>query len=119
MLSAGSPGAGAREVQMIAFEHAGLFFIKAKLCLIRLQGLDAGKQRFVEIGLAAMARQDRRHLALDRLKFVIGGRAGEIVEDVRDLVEAAPAALQRLDGVGECRRRGVLRDGVNFVRAPL
>ena len=61
-----------------------------------------------------MARQDRRHLALDRLKFVIGGGAGEIIEDVGDPIEAAPAALQRLDGVGESWRRGVLRDGVDF-----
>ena len=108
------PRAGAREISMIAFEHARLFFIQAELFFIGLQRFDAGEQRFVEIGLAVMARQDRRHFALDRLQFVIARGAGEVEEDAGDLVEAAPAALQRLDGVGEARRRGIAGDGVDL-----
>ncbi len=109
------PRAGAGEIQMIAFEHAGLFFIEANFRprLGRPQRFDAGEQRFVEKSLAAVARQDRGHLALDRLQFVGGLGSREIEEHPRDPVEAASAALQRLDGVGECGWLRVLRNGVD------
>ena len=66
-LSAGSPAPVADEIEMIALEHARLFVDKPKLLLVGLQGVDAGEQRLVQIGFAAMTRQDRRDLALDRL----------------------------------------------------
>ena len=61
-----------------------------------------------------MAREHGRDLALDRLQFVIGRGAREIEEDARHAIEAAPAALQRVDRIGESRRRRVGGDGVDL-----
>ena len=57
-----------------------------------------------------MLGAQRRDLALDLLDRVVGVRAGERVEDVVDAGERVAAAFQRLDGVGEGRRRGIGRD---------
>ena len=89
---------------MIAREHPRLFGRKPETVLLGFQSVDALKQRVVQIGFAAMARQNRGDFALDRLKLIIGRRACEIEEDARHLVEAAPAALQRFDRIGEGRR---------------
>ena len=99
---------------MIALKHARLFGGKPEPLLRSLQGVDALEQRVVQIGFAAMAREDGSDFALDRLNLVIGRRAGEIEEDARDLVEALPAALQRLDRVGEGRRLRIAGDGVDL-----
>ncbi len=93
--------AGAGEIEMIALEHARLFGRKPEPVSFRLQSVNAREQRIVQEGLVAMARQDRRDIALDRLQFIIGRRACEIEEDVFHLLEVAPAALERLDRVGE------------------
>jgi len=61
-----------------------------------------------------MAGEARGNGALDRLQFVVGVSAREIEEDTRHFVEAAPAALQRLDRVGEGRRRRVRGDRVDL-----
>ena len=109
------PSARADEIEMIAGEHARLFGRKPEFVLFGLQRVDAFEQRVVQIGLAAMMRQDRRDVALDRLQLVIGRSAREIEKDVSHAIEAAPAALQRLDRVGEGRRRRICGDGVDFV----
>ena len=41
-------------------------------------------------------------------------RAGEVEEDFGDPVEASPAALERLDRIGEGRRLRVCGDGVDL-----
>ena len=65
---------------MIAPEHARLLGGKPQPRLAGLQGVDALEQRIVQISVAAMAREDRSDLALDRLNLVIGRGAGEIEE---------------------------------------
>ena len=65
------PSAGAGEIEMIAVEHARLLRRKPELVLFGLQGVDALKQRLVQIGLAAMAREHRRDVPLDRLELII------------------------------------------------
>ena len=113
--------ARAGEIEMIARKHARLFGRKPEPLLRGLQCVDALEQRVVQIGFAAMARQNRGHLALDRLQFVIGRGAREIGKDPRHSIEAVTAALQRLDGVGEGRDRivGRTRGGEQLLSAVL
>ena len=99
---------------MIAAKHARLFGRKPELVLARFKRVDALEQSLVQIGLAAMAREYRRDVALDRLQFVIGVGAGQVEKNVSHFVEAASAALERLDRVGESRRRLFGRDGVDL-----
>ena len=61
-----------------------------------------------------MARENRRDFALDRLQLVIGVSARQIEKNARHLVEAAAAALQRLDRIGEGRRLGIGGDRVDL-----
>ena len=61
-----------------------------------------------------MAREARRDLALDRFDLVVCFRARQIEEDAGHSGQRAPAALQRVDGVGEGRRRGIIGDGVDL-----
>ena len=99
---------------MIALKHALLFGRKPELALAGLERVDAPEQGVVQIGVAAVARENRRDVALDRLQFVICVGAGEIEKDARHFVEAAPAALERLDRIGEGRRLGIGGDRVDF-----
>ena len=110
--------ASAGEIEMITLEHARLFGRKPERVLARLQGVDAPEQGIVQIDVAAMAREDRGDLAFDRLDLVIARGAGEIEEDARHFVARLPAALQRLDGVGEGRRLRIGDDGVDLRPRP-
>src|SRR5579871_4016141 len=110
----GEAGAGSREIEMVAVENPLLFGREAERSLARFQSVDAAKEGVVEIGLAPMAGERRRDLALDRLEFVVGLRAGQVEEDARDPVEIASAALERLDRVREGRRCAAPRDGVDL-----
>jgi len=96
-----------------------LFRRKAELVLVGLERVDALEQHLVQIGLAAVAREHRRDCALDRLQFVIGRCACKIEKNIRNPVEAAPAALECLDRIGEARRRRVGGDRVDLRRACL
>ena len=107
-------GAGAGEIEMVTLEHPRLFGGKPEPVLLAFQGVDPSEQRVVEIGVAAMARQNRSDLALDRLELVVGRGAGQIEEDGRHLVEAPAAALDRLDGVSEGRRLRIGGDCVDL-----
>src|SRR5271170_7871539 len=99
---------------MIALEHARLFGGKTEPVLFRLERVDALEQRLVQISLVAMAGENGRDLALDRLQFIIGRGAGQIEEDAADAIEAAAAALERLDRIGEGGRRRVCGDRIHF-----
>ena len=61
-----------------------------------------------------MARENRRNFALDRLQFVARMGAGEIEKYARHSVEPAPASLERLDRIGEARRRRIGGDDVDL-----
>ena len=105
---------GAGEIEMIALEHARLFERKPELVLVGLKRIDALEQRLAQIDIAAMARENRRDLPLDRLKLVIGRRAREVEEYFRHAIEAAPAPFQRFNRIGEGRRGRICRDGVDL-----
>ena len=61
-----------------------------------------------------MARENRRDFALDRLQLVIGVGANQIEKNAGHFVEAAAAALERLNRIGEGRRLGIGGDGVDL-----
>ena len=106
--------AGAGEIEMIALEHARLFGGKPEPVLPGLERVDALEQRLVQISFVAMAGEDGGDFALDRLQFIIGRGASEIEEDAADAIEAAAAALERLDRIGEGGRRRVCGDRIDF-----
>ena len=61
-----------------------------------------------------MARQKRRHVALDRLDRLAGIGAGHDEEYVGDAVEVVTAFFQRNDGVVESGRGRVGGDGIKL-----
>ena len=99
---------------MIAVQHARLLGRKPEFVLFGLEGVDALKQRLVQIGLAAMAGEHRRDVPLDRLELVVRHGAREIEKDISHAIERTPAALHGLDRVGEGRGRRVGADGVDL-----
>ena len=107
-------GAGAGEIEMIAIEHTRLFGRKAEILLLGVDRVDTLEQSLVQIGLAAMTRENGRDLALDRLQLVIRVSASQIEENARHFVEAAAAALQRVNRIGEGRRFGIGGDGFDL-----
>ena len=106
--------AGAGEIEMIAAEHAYLFGREPELVLLRFKRVDAREQSLVQVGFAAMARENWRNFALDSLQFVARMGAGEIEKYARHSVEPAPASLERLDRIGEARRRRIGGDEVDL-----
>ena len=68
-----------------------------------VQRLHAAEQGLVHEDGVAVLGEDRRHLALDRLKRVVRMRAGEVVEHAADPLEGAPAALEGGERVLEGR----------------
>ena len=101
-------------MRVVAVEDARLLGVEAELVAPVEQRRDAPEQRLVHEDRAAMARQARRDLALDRLQRVVGVAAGEVEEHRRDPAKLAAAALHRLDGVGEARRRGIAGDRLDL-----
>ena len=61
-----------------------------------------------------MARENRRDFALDRLQLVIGVGANQIEKNAGYPVEAAAAALEPLNRIGERRGLGIGGDGVDL-----
>jgi hypothetical protein len=106
--------AGAGEIEVIAVEHTRLFGRQPEVAGVRLDRVDAPEQGLVQIGLAAMARELGRRLALDRLQLVIRVGANQIEKNTGHSVEAAAAALERLDRVGESRGLGIDGDSVDL-----
>ena len=106
--------ASAGEIEMVPVEHARLFGRQPGFAGVRLDRVDTLEQSLVQIGLAAMAREFGRDFALDRLQLVIRVRANQIEKHTGHSVEAATAALEGLDCVGEGRRLQVGRDYIDL-----
>ena len=107
-------GAGAAEGDVIALENAHLLGAKAERAGLLHQRVDAGEQFRVGVNVVPMSCHHRRDLALDRLQRVIGVGAGKHMEHMLDPRQRPAAALQRLDRIGEARRRGLSRDRRDF-----
>ena len=106
--------ASPHESSVIAVEHARLLGVKAEAVAPGIQVGDAGVERAVEIECVAVTCQERRDVALDRLDGIAGVGAGQHKKDVGDVLEIAPAHLQRHDGVVEARRLRIGGDSVEL-----
>ena len=84
-------GAGPHETGVVAVEHARLLGVKTERLAPAIELGDAGIERAVEIERVAVAGEQRRDVALDRLDGVAGIGAGQHEEHVGDAVERAPA----------------------------
>ena len=117
VLAAGSSAAPARrKLGMIALDHPLLFGIEPERVGLAHQRVDAGEQIRVGVNVVPVPRHHRRHLALDLLQRIVGMGAGEHMEHVLDPRQRPAAALQRLDRIGETRRRGLGRNRRDFGR---
>ncbi len=99
------PGAGAGEVEMRSAQSArACSGVRPSDGCVRLQGVDPPEQRVVQIGVAGVARQDRRDGALDRFELVVRLGAGEIEKDAwrpgRGSARSAPAPRSCWRSVG-------------------
>ena len=103
-LASGGAAAPARvKSETIAVEHARPFGRQPEVACVRLERVDALEQSLVQISLAARGRapEFRRDLALDCLQFITRVGAGQYRKHARNFVEAAAAALERFNRVGE------------------
>ena len=106
--------AGAHEVGVIALEHAQLLVAEAELVAPIVERVDPREQGVVHVDAAVVRRQQRRHLALDRLQRRRGLARGEVVEQPGDPVEQAAGAVERGHGVVEGRRLARIADGADL-----
>ena len=104
-------GTGLDEAAMVALEHARLLQRQAELLAILHQRVDAREQLGVLVDGHAVLGIARRHLALDGLDLGRGVGARQIEEHGRDPIQQPAGTLQRVDRVGEGRRRAVVGDG--------
>jgi len=74
------------------------------------QRVDAGKQRLVLVDAHAVLGEARRHRPFDGLDLLVGVGSGQIEEHGGGAFEGVAGMLQRIDGVGERRRRRVAGD---------
>jgi hypothetical protein len=105
------PGARADEDGVVAVEDAGLFGAETQAVAPVVERSHAPEQGLVHEDAVAVLGQDGRHVALDRLEGVVGVRARQVEEDAADPLEAQPAPLHGLDGVGEAGLLPAARDG--------
>ncbi len=104
----------AGEHRMIALEHARLLRREAKLVAGAIEPIDAAKQRLVHENPVPVLGFERRELALDLENVVVGVGTGQQIEDVGDAGECCPRGFERIDGIGEGRRRLMRRDGFDL-----
>ena len=108
LASGAAARAGAGEIEMIALEHARLLGRKPELVLLRPSSASMRlKQRLVQIGFAAMAREHRRDFALDRLRARHWSRRRSRLKKtlatlsrLRPLRSSASIVLAKLGGAG-------------------
>ena len=95
-------------------QHPRLFGREVERVAVLPQRLDPFEQRGVHRHVGAIGGELGRDLALQRFAGRVGVGAREVEEHAEHLVERRLGKLQRLDGVLEARRRGVVGDGVDI-----
>ena len=103
-------GAGAMEAGIGALQQPHLLAGQPERGAIVVQHGDPAEQHRVHHDRVPVPRHPQRHLLVDLQQRRIGMRRDQVVEHRRHLGEQLARALQRGDGVGEVRRRGVVVD---------
>ena len=97
-------GAGPAEADVIALEDALLLRVQSGRIASARQRIDAAEQGGVGVNLVPMARNTRRHFALDVEQRAVAMGADQEVKDIFHPLQRAAASFQRLDGIGEIGR---------------
>ena len=108
------PGARLDEAAMVALEYALLLQRQPKLLVILHQRVHPREQLGVLVDGHAVLGIAGRYLALDGLDLGRGVRAGQVEEYGRYAIEEPAREFERVDGVGEGRRRPVVGDGCDL-----
>ena len=109
--------AGPHEGEAIALDQSNRLGIEAAAFPARIDRVDPLKQSIVEIDRVALACENRRDLALDRLDLVVGVGADQVKEHGGDAVEHAARALHRENRVLEAGGFGIGFDRRDLARA--
>ncbi len=104
------PGAGAMEAGIGALQEPHLLRRQGERGAIVVQHRDPAEQHRVHHDRVPVPCHPQRHLLVDLEQRRVGMRRHQIVEHRRNLGEQFSGALQRGDGVGEVRRRGIVGD---------
>ncbi len=97
-----------------ALEKACLLGIEAETLAALVEIGDALEKLAIEEDRALMGGELRRDIALDRLQGLARIGAGEIEEDIGDLVQEIAALFEREERIGECRLCGLAGDGAHL-----
>ena len=106
--------AGAREVGVIALEHAQLLGAEAELGAPLVQRVDSREQRGVHRDRAVVRGEARRHLRLDRLQRRRRLARRQVEEQLLQPRDHPAGAVERGDRVRECRRCRIGADRIDL-----
>ena len=104
------PGAGAVEACVGPLQEPHLFCRKAERGAVLVQHGDPAEQHGVHHDRIPVPRHPQGDLLVDLQDRRIGVCRDQVVEHRRDLAQELARALQRRDGVGEVRHRGIVGD---------
>src|SRR5262249_13655192 len=100
-------GAGAHEPGVMQLEHALLLVGQPQAVAALIEILNARENLRVEHHCGLVRGELWRDFALNSLQRLVRVRARQVVERRAHAAEAPPTALQRADGIGETRPRGL------------
>ncbi len=104
------PGAAAQVAAMHPLQQPHLVGLQPECRAAGMQRVDPREQTGIERDPHAVLRQQRRHLAVDRLQLGAAQAQHQVGEHRPHPPQRAAAALQRLDGIGEVGRLGAVGD---------
>ena len=104
------PGAGAVEAGIGALQQPQLLAAEPERGPVVVQQRDAAEQHRVHHDRIPVPRHPQRHFRVDLEQLRVGVRRHQVIEHRRHPGEQLAGALQRRNGVGEIRHRGIVLD---------